>query len=371
MSDLESLLFYIFNFILSAFFLYIVEKKYKKINEKNSRIKIIIFSLLGIMIPILIAGLRYNVGTDFETYMKMFNAWKEYDITQIFTNMRTEVLFGMIIKISGIFNNYRILFFISSLITVLMVYLSILYNKEKISIALAFLLYLLLYFPSSLNVVRQAIAVAIVLYSYRYVIQKNILKFAIAIIIASMFHTTAILLLPFYFIFNFEKRENNLKNLLKIIYLFFLILIVLNYNSILKILTGYSAFQKYQNYGYIENFGGNKMIIVDTIILAIILLYRKPLEKYDKNTKLYIFMMIVGYILELTGFISPYIKRIAVYFNICSIYVLSMFPKIAKNKKEKNIIVFFIIIYAILLFFISIYLLKQGNIIPYNILVYE
>ncbi len=130
----------------------------------------------------------------------------------------------------------------------------------------------------------------------------------------------------------------------------------------------YGGFERFE--GYTANgLGSNREIIINTLLLMIFLIFKKPLEEYDERNKLYIFFYIISWILTFTGFISPYIKRIALYFEISSIFLLATFPNITKNKEQKIFVTFLIISYAIGIFTISTYFLNQGNIIPYQTIV--
>ena len=152
---------------------------------------------------------------------------------------------------------------------------------------------------------------------------------------------------------------------IRIIAISLLIIIILNYNSFLNIITSIEGFEKYEIYTDNE-LGSNREIITATIILIIILAFRKLLVEYDNKNQLYIFMAEVNYILLFTGFISPFIKRIALYFGISNIFLLASLPQLIKIREQKILIYMFIILYGIGMFTISTYVLGQSNIIPYQ-----
>jgi len=74
------------------------------------------------------------------------------------------------------------------------------FSDDAILSILFFLLLPILYF-SSLNVIRQFMAVALFAYSLRYIVERSFVKYAIFIILASIAHKSALILLPGYFLF--------------------------------------------------------------------------------------------------------------------------------------------------------------------------
>lgn len=363
MNDFESLMFYIISFCCSSMIISTVGKKYRnKENDYNEKFKIIFLTLLGLIIPILIGSFRYFVGTDYRAYLNIYEKTHNYSLIDIFMEKK-EVLFLIIIKIASLFSNSQVIFAIMSFLTITTLYFTILNYKEKLSLGFMFFLYLFMYFTSSFNLVKQSLAVVLVAYSYRFIFERNMKKFVIFILIASLFHISALFFLPFYFIFSKSDHKN--KKLIRLIYILITIVIILNYQVVIKLVTNISIFEEYQTYQNELN-SANREVILEFAVLAIILLFRKPLIKYDERNEIFIFLSIINCLLLLTGYISPYIKRIAAYFGISNIFLLSSLPNLFKDRKQKFFIYSLISIYAILRFVIVVFILKQSNIIPYQ-----
>ena len=348
MSNTLSLFFYIIMFLLSSFFLYL--------NPKNKIIKKI-FNFFGVIIPIFIAGMRYDVGSDFGVYKEMY----------YYSDNMMSTEFGMIliINIAKLFNNCQIMFIIFGILTTLFTYKALKYNNKKFNLAFTFCLYLFLYFTTSFNIMRQMLAVSIVFYAYKFLICRDFKRFVFWIFIASFFHTTALLCIPVYFIFTKSEKNLNKMNYTKILSIIFLIIIIINFNNLIKIITQIGIFSKYDIYSnYVES--SNRTVILNIIFLLIFFILKKEMVNYDEKNNVFILLYFIGTILDFSGFISPYIKRISLYFSISSLYLLSSLPMIFKNNKQKYSLAFFILMYAILRFIISAYMLGQANVIPYN-----
>lgn len=363
---LSSLLFYIIMFLLSVFFITRVDKIYnaKKISEK--KYKIITYSVLGLVIPILISGLRYEVGTDYYTYTNLYKQCIDLNYIQV-SKKGVEVTFYIIAKMASIFNTHQLLFVIYSIITIGFIYKSIFDKREKISISLCFFLYLFLEFTTSMNIIRQAAAIAIIAYAYKYIEDRKIVKFAFFTILATLFHTTALLVLPFYFILVKPKKYKKNTKVYRILFTILIIVILLDYERIILFLSNsIPIFSKFGTYIEGEKNTRNLVVIQKIILLMTLLPFRKKMIKYNEKNELYYFLLIIDLLLSFTGFISPYIKRIALYFQVSQLYILAGLPKIFKEKKVVQTTTIIIIAYAISIFVLTVYILGQGNLIPYK-----
>lgn len=338
MNDLSSLLFYILSFVMS-FFLYYLYNKHDK--------KILLY--LSFLIPMLIGGLRYYVGTDYGMYVEMYNY-----------NSYVNLGFSIIKKISSYFGGVNALFFIYNFLTLLFVFLG-LKNIDKKARPIAYLCYLFVSYTYSFNIIRQALAIAIVFYAYKYVINKDFKRWLIFILLAYVFHSTSLLFLPFYFLIN--TKSNKLR------FLIVILTMVLSYNyiNIINYLSNTSLFNHYGLYATeMNNTANNRMFFVDFLLLIYFLLNKKNISKIDENSDIYIFLFSIGIALELTGFFNPYVKRIAEYFLISRVYLLPQIPLSQKKAKNKLLHTILIFTYCLLIFVISVYILKQANIIPYR-----
>lgn len=351
MTDFESLVFYIISFSISTYFIFLSDKTNKKL-KKN------VCVIIGLAIPILISALRYDVGTDFNAYVDMYNSIKNLDINIV------EGLFSVICKIAIVLGNVQYMFAIYSALTIIFVYKALEYNKDKYSLSLCFFLYLFLHFAISFNIIRQALAVVIVFYTYRHLTEKNLKKFIFWVLIASLAHKTALVFLPLYFIVPKNKEKISKIQVIQVIALMIVMLVVLNLKTILQYLTNFSMFEKYAIYMNPMK-TENKSLILKLILLCVFLFFRKQLKVYEPKNNIYIILFIISVILEFTGYFSAFVKRIAMYFTISEIYLISCLPKIF-NKKDRNLVLLAIICYAIIIFIISFYIQGQSNVIPYR-----
>ena len=192
MGIIDSILFFILAFSSVAVLLYFSQK----ITRKPLRILLTILSLL---IPVVISGIRYNVGIDYPEYEKIFNniiagrpAW-DHILEPTF------YLFSWISDfISG---NSVILYTIYAGVFVGFSYLFINKVLPKAHVPLATFVMLMTIFPMSMNIVRQSAAVAVCVFAVWFIINKKPLMYIVAILLAATLHFSAVILLLNYLVF--------------------------------------------------------------------------------------------------------------------------------------------------------------------------
>lgn len=167
--------------------------------------------LLSFIILSLMAGLRkYTVGADTLQFYEAFNnIGQTNDWT--FSEFRYEYGFSLLCKILYIiFRNPQSLIFFTSIFINFSVFIFIKNNSKDYFLSTMLYIFLNYYF-NYMNIMRQAIAIGIMLLFYRFLKEKNYLVYLLGIIIAFFFHKTAIvgLLLIIVKIMNRYKYFNS------------------------------------------------------------------------------------------------------------------------------------------------------------------
>ena len=164
--------------LLSMFFCSIAKKTRKHRN----------IVALFVALPFgLISGFRWYVGTDFQSYIHAFTSIENggtYGFEPLVVLVSRVIL--LIVKdVQGPFLAFALLtsfFFIKTII-----------QESEIPELSIFLFFTLGYYFSSMNVVRQYVAVAILFWASKYIWEKKWKKFLFFIIVATGFHTSAII----------------------------------------------------------------------------------------------------------------------------------------------------------------------------------
>lgn len=173
--------------------------------------------LLIMFIIYILSFIRWETGTDWDNYHEIFKNAKslkgEYYV---------EPTFFYINYISHLIcNSYSFLLFILATIIFFCTFNSFRYLSYPI---IAYLIYFSTTF-GDIMFVRQSISVAIVLYSFKYILNSNRKNFYICAIIGSCFHISTIAVFPLYYIYHKNIKWK------KVFYLFISILIISLYLS--------------------------------------------------------------------------------------------------------------------------------------------
>ncbi len=353
MGKIASLILYLAVYILSAYLM----SKSKTIENK----KLDLAFVVAVLLPVLLAANRYYVGTDFENYFLMYKNMSRCSFMSWIKHEKTidGTPFGiwLIARIAFQFRSYKLFFGLLATVIYVPAVLGIKRILPKESCFLAVLIYLTTTFSSGLNISKQAAAVSILIFSLYYIQERNFWKFLLTYFAAFCFHPTALIFLIAYFWwkpqgvhFSFKK---NVFFVCSALLLFFI-------PQILSMFGG--RFESYTEYGGEIS---NRSFYLSLFWLVVFYLMRHSYKELSPYNELLITMATFSQILNLSGFFSPYVNRIAMYFGVSTSLLRAQFPLLFGefDKKYIRIIIF---IYVIVMFVVSYYVLGGAEIIPYK-----
>ena len=369
---------YLFGFITSIILLY-----FSKIVVKSQRKYIEIFALI---IPCVIAGLRANtIGTDITTYLVQMNqaAIHSTSIADymnstwyiIWRNLRVsdyEILFSITVYIvTKLFKSICAVQFVLQALVVIPIYLAIKNTNEKLPLWFCFLIYYLMLYNTTLNLMRQSIGMAFFLWAFTWAQKKKYKNAVIIEIIAILFHTSALLGAGIYGIYVFVSKNpkkrysksivntNNIR-MLQIMLVGVIGLISINLISVVISALGLSRY-----IGYIS---GTIKIMPNQIIsrLPIILLFLlnwKKLKKKERNYQFYFLMLFYDILFLQLSSVNQYSGRIAWYF---SQFELLSLPALYQSSNKNKFVLCYIIAYLCFFWWFYYCFSNWGNTIPYK-----
>lgn len=318
---------YLITFFVSYLFMKIA---WKNINHK---FPFYLFSILTILIPSLLAGFRdTTVGHDINIYMTPLfeslndnNGWMTVGMFIADTELESVfVIFNFII--SWFTDEIFWAFFIQEVIVLGLIYSTCYKLRKRMNTPLYFLLYLITMFCSSMTLARQIFAIAMIIFSYTYIIDRKWKSFVICIAIAYFMHHSALLALPLYplsiYCSNKKKEFSNSKILMIIIGGF---LLYVFFPTIINFFISYGILpHKYVKYTEAE-FSTHKI----DLILALLCFCCSKINKKETqiNQEIKILSIIVFFML-LCGSYNDVAQRIAYYYNyFLYIKILMLFYK--------------------------------------------
>lgn len=368
---------YLIGFIFTILLVYISEYKVK---SKKSKTVLRVMAVLPLLI---ISAIRYNVGTDYDKrYVQDYiNLSNGIDVPNL------EIGFKAIDYTCLLFTKETFLLFIVTSIIILSIIFEVIYKKSTNKVLSIVIFFFGGYFFGTLNLVRQYIAVVLIMLGYQFLTSENKKKayigFIICAILAFLMHSSSIICFAILFF--------NKKNLVSIKWIIPVSIFVLILNqNIMKILTPIIENTRFNVY-LIGKFAGGEISLLTIIenfavyifMYSIYYYYKKNNKNIEKEGITYLNIQGLALLCTVAGVIHMQFLRIAIYFWIFQIlsipYYLEYVPyeKIADlietkfNKKISintvKIAVYSIVIIGFIAIFIYTNVLNNDNgVIPYQ-----
>lgn len=290
-----------------------------------------------------------SVGTDTENYYDLYKD-PDYVLQSVKGIEYGWLLLDYIAYY--IFGSYKILLFFSSFLSLFFVFLAVkrgVPNKPLYAIAFYILLY---FYCSSLNIMRQSIALSIILLAYTYLNDKR-WKYYMIVFGAILFHSSAIiaLLIPF-----FTRINISVFSYLVVLITSFAIGAMNMIGLLLGILGGTGLYSVYTDVILGENSFSITRLMLN--LLFIFLIVMTNMKNY------YIKIFFLGLVLLNIFSSVPIIARISQYLLITQVL---LYPQIEFIYMKHNALLFksILLIYALIVFVFSLNM-NIGEVVPYT-----
>ncbi|MCK0470087.1 EpsG family protein [Halalkalibacter sp. APA_J-10(15)] len=288
------------------------------------------YALLAIFIPSFFFAVRYGIGTDYYSYIRNYELIRSGNETRM--EWGYEYLNKIVASLGG---DIEIVFFIIGLLMMLFIYLTLKNYCHVISPGIGMFVFMLLYYQMSFNTVRQAVTMAIVLYSIRFIKDRKLIKFTLLIVLASGFHNSALLFLPIYFIYALIGKKN--RTLSRILIYTVTAIIVLSLDRILiPILGAVPELDYYIKYLEEESTTEGIGFLVRSLPFLFIGFYvYKYIGERDRSFILYFSIFIIGMLLNFSRFVgADFISRISLNFEVAQVLLIPYFFRCLNNRGE-------------------------------------
>lgn len=350
-------------FLFISLFAIFHEHNIIKITEQNKN-KYFIFFLFFLSIYI---GLRIEVGGDWGNYYNNYFVELDIPLNEYikFHLFSKDTLFKLsnyiIINLKGNYILLNFLFAIFFSFSLLLFSFSL--KRPFLAITLCL--------PYLINVVamgyhRQAIAIAFFIYSFKYLEKEENLKYLFCIVLASLFHYTAIILVIFVLL---NSKSIKIKEII-IVGLLIIIILSLSLDSFLDTIKNYISISYSSSGVYIRGF-------MNFIPAVIFLLYinkknvwdfkNKYLLKYISLTSIFLFLIIP------ISISTAMIDRFSLYLIPFQILIFSNFVDLFKKSNLSQIFIFYLIIFTYYLAMLTWIYFGKHSIwwFPYNNLIFS
>lgn len=372
------MLIYVFTFLFSAFLLYCsdyIENKYLK--------KCTI--CLALLVPALLAGVRSSsIGTDVETYaISYFNeAHASSSFAEFFTIHNSSLLSEPLYYLSTyalarVFDDYHWALFMYQLITVCFGYFGMKRCKKIFNtpIYLGMLIYYLMLYNYSLNIIRQCIAVSIVFYAITLLFEKKYKRYFVFTLIAIGFHTSAIIalvFLPMYLLLHQEEKITLRKQMTRgAIFLIILAIVISLGSTIIQQLVDmgilrawYTEYLSTGKYATDVSYISIISFIPQLLYLIVLLLHYKITFVKGQESMFFLMNAIVVLLMPFLYLVSRFSSRLGYYFWL-PLTVSLVNVTLCYEKKSRLFVRILLLLFIGAIWYREIVVLGYNETVPY------
>lgn len=318
------------------------------LNKKNSRKLFII--ICGLFLFLISAFRSIYFTTDVEVYVNKYISISYTNLYELWINFITNTgkdpffyVFNKVISLFGA--SYRVWlaiiagFFCYSISKFIYKYSDEVYISVIALISLG-------YFYFSLTGLRQTLALSIILFSYKYLIERRLFQFIIVVLLGSLFHFSAIIFLVAY---PLSKMRIGWKQVVGV--LAALVAAYLFRPQIIGLLSSLNMNDKYTYYlehGTTLTISG---FLIQLFIYLFCLYFKNSIVKCDSKNLILYNLLFLGMVFQVFSAVIAEFFRISMYFSIFGIILISKAINAEKNKRIKIIIYIFVFVALIAYFF--------------------
>lgn len=314
-----------------------------------------------------LSACRLNVGNDYAKYVEFMHLINcdAYVPTEIGFNLLVKLVYGL----SG-FENYLFVFAVYAFVTILFFLLAM--YEQSDDFPLTFFLFMSLgYYFQTFSTVRYYLALAIALYSMKFVLRRQWGRFVVLILLGSTFHKSLLVVIPLYILASlpWKKWQLTIGALFCTTFVFcqdfYLKLVVLLYPT-------------YEDTEYLE--GGTSYINIlrclAVLVFAGLVIYMQKRggrehnadAEDDRRFRFYFYLNLGALVLYVFCSFLPIISRIGYYLTVSHILFLPMLLRRVESERWRKLFRLGIILAALLYF--AIYMSRADNdgtlILPYK-----
>ena len=192
--------------IFIIIFLFLVFASYYELYKAEMKQPLFVF-IAGALI-IFAVGFRSDVGADYPVYRTLFAGFALYtDYGQVFDKAlfrsSTEEIEWIFVLINKLVFDFGMPFYVVTLImaiiTVTLKFTTIYRNVAFPALALLFYFMPIMFFEDS-GQMRQGLGIAVCVFSFKYIKERNLIMFLLCMYIALGFHKTSIVFIPAYWL---------------------------------------------------------------------------------------------------------------------------------------------------------------------------
>lgn len=312
-----------------------INAKILKIGKKKNLLSMGITFMIVFTPIIIIYGMRYNVGVDCHNYFLYFrNVLNDVPgaISNIF-NDRFEpgYVFLNVIAAQIIPKEYGC-FLVTGFVMYFLLFWGLFYYRKELSISQGIFIFLTVYFGVSCNCVRQMLAVLVVLGSFKYILSKDLKKYLITIIIASLFHKSALFCIIFFLLTRYTEN-NKILIRLKLLAIILGFAISISAEPITSVIAHMGIYSGHATSAYVGSgiAAGMKFLAYVIPMIFFIEFFKGNLLSGSRKYQIYIILYYFQIPFQCFGVFNAAAERMSLYCSIIQVILIPLITKSIKN----------------------------------------
>ena len=303
---------------------------------------------IAFLLITIFAAIRYNYGNDYLNYLNEFEFHNIHSDKESVVGLRTEFGWFYLIFLFKDLGFYWLVAILTIIEQSVMYYFIKRYvDKDVYWIAVFVYLITTSLFLSGLSMMRQTLSISLCLIGFELSIRRKFIFSLAMVLLASQFHSSALLILPVVlFLYFFYNRINISRS---ISFAFLVVIIGASFlsdfisPSLIQSITWIGDTDKYSEY---LSVGRNAVFGVSTVVTYFLIYMVLSNYKYQNvNVKYLMILFLVGCFIESFASSVYLLDRVALYFTYLMPVCYSMTFKTIKNFSWYPVfIVFFIVL---------------------------
>lgn len=308
-------------------------------------------TLLFVALFILFFVLAFREGhaMDDESYRVYFYAARVYGPIEAAQRARAEIGYFILMWIIGLFtHDYFYVQIVTALIPLLLIGRTLIKLEKHISIqVMLFLFSTCFYFEMiSANLARMFIALGIVAYSIPYLLERERKKYVVTILIAILFHYSAIIMLMFSFLAKKKRDTRAYRQIALILFLMFPAIGFAAFIMIGRIIPRYAVYASYSlQIGYLFSW------VTRLPAILVFAYFKRFVSDREMKERISVMQYIATYSIAVkmcAVYSAGTIARLVYYFDFCAMFGFGMLYHAISSKWNRMLLLLALCVYGVL-----------------------
>lgn len=314
--------------------------------------------IVGIQLIFAAALRSVNVGGDLGNYISAYKYIGDSPWNELFSK-RLEPGYLLLNKILSFFSTHERLLLVVTSVVVVVGFIIYIYRNSKIRWLGLFLFLGLGFYTTSLSMLRQFLAIVVILWSIRYVEKRAFVKFLSTVSIAILFHYTAIVFLILYPISKFKITWR---------YFWGAMFLAFFFSQFLGKFFLLSVIEKYYDLyeGAMTGGTGYNMLLLLVVITCGGLFVWKSSRQENRQMDIYSHMMIIACCLQFMSLHFGLFARVILYFSVSQLVFIPNVLSCIVNKELRFLSTLILLVLVICYFIVFILGRDMCGILPYR-----